>query len=105
MPVFAALVKALFLQGYGLLLALVTQRIGLKIAAIATMAGLYVGAVAAFSAFVSPLIGALFSTAYGQVIGLAFPPVAGTVVAGYVALWVLLVVKNYYMRAVNIGAR
>ena len=41
-----------------------------------------------FNAMVSPLVASMFSTQYGQFLGLAFPPVAGTCLATITATWV-----------------
>jgi hypothetical protein len=98
MPLFAALVKALFGSAVSLLLALVAAKQAIRLSAVLIFAGLYLTSVVLYSAFVSPLLGSLFSTAYGQVIGLAFPPVSGTVIASLSALWVSLLVKRYIVR-------
>lgn len=104
MPLFAALVKALFGNLTALYLAIVSTRLGLVVAAAAALGGLYVTAVGVFTAFVQPLIASAFSTAYGQVLGLAFPPVAGTVVAGLAGLWVALITKSYLSRVLSVLA-
>lgn len=41
-----------------------------------------------FNLAVSPLVASLFSTAYGQFLGLAFPPVAGTCISAITTCWV-----------------
>jgi hypothetical protein len=103
MPVLAVLLKALLGSLYGLLVALVTQRLSMKLAGILFIAGGYVVFVVLYTTTVAPLIALLFSTAYGNFIGLMFPPIAGSVLAGVVGLWIALVVKNYYARAIKIG--
>jgi hypothetical protein len=103
MPLLAALIKAGLGWVGGLLLAVVQAQIAARLAAVAVLAGMYVAALTVFSVFIAPLLGALFSTTYGQVLGLAFPPVAGTVCAGIVALWVALVTKNYAQRFVRVA--
>lgn len=103
MPLFAILFKAVATSFWGFLVALVTKVLALRMAAVLTVAGLYVGAVLAWSAFVMPLLSSLFSTAYGQLLGLMFPPIAGTVVAGLIGLWGVLVTATYYSRVVRIA--
>ncbi|ODU08182.1 MAG: hypothetical protein ABS84_14100 [Rubrivivax sp. SCN 71-131] len=103
MPVFAALFKATMAGFYSLYLAIKAKEIALRLLAIATIAATYIAAVTMFTAYVQPLIAVLFATSYGQVIGLAFPPIAGTVLAGLVALWGALVAKNYYYKVIKIG--
>lgn len=43
--------------------------------------------VAAFNMLVAPLAAQVFSTSWGMVLGLAFPPVAGTCLAALAACW------------------
>lgn len=98
MPVLGALIKALFGNASALLLALVSTRYGVAVFAVGVLAALYVASVAAFTGFVQPIIGALFATSFGQVLGLVFPPVAGTIMAGYTGLWLSLMGFRYYSR-------
>lgn len=98
MPLLGALIQSLFGNISALILALAASRYALALSAVLGLAGLYIAAVGAFSAFVQPLIGALFSTSFGQVIGLAFPPIAGSIIAGYYALWLGLVAFRYWSR-------
>lgn len=98
MPALAALLSGLLGNVYALVLAVVGARYALTLSAGLALATLYVTAVAVFSAFVSPLLGALFSTEYGQFMGLAFPPVAGTVLAGLFGLWNALMGYRYLYR-------
>lgn len=98
MPFLGALLQGLFGNIYALVLAIVGARYAVALSAVIGLATLYVAAVAAFTAFVNPLLAELFNTQYGQFMGLAFPPVAGTVVAGLSALWVGLVGYRYLYR-------
>lgn len=98
MPIFAALFKVIMGNLVAFVTMYLTSKYAMRIAAVLALAAIYISAVTLFSTTVSPLIGALFSTGYGQFIGLAFPPIAGTVVAGYVALWVALVGWSYWQR-------
>lgn len=103
MPIFAALFKAALASVYGLVLALKSQELAMRLAAALAVAAGYVAAVVLFSTGIKPLIGALFATSYGQVLGLAFPPIAGTVLAALAALWLALVVKNYYHKVIRVA--
>lgn len=105
MPLLAALIKAGLANLYALYLALASARYAALLAVMVAMAGTYVAFVVAWSVYISPLFSLLFSTGFGHVIGLAFPPIAGTVVAGYAALWALLVAKNYAMKFVGLGVK
>lgn len=103
MPALALLLKVALGNMYALYLAITSQALALRLGAIAVMAAAYVACVVGFTTFIAPLIGALFATSYGQVIGLAFPPISGTVVFGIVTLWGCLVAKAYYMKVIKLG--
>lgn len=87
MPLLAALLQGLF----GALAVWLGRWFGIQVAgrlaAVGTMFTLMAALMAAFNAAVAPLAAAAFSTQYGQVLGLAFPPAAGTCLATYAALW------------------
>lgn len=103
MPLLAALLKPLLLHLAAVWFALTKTQLGIRVAVAVGIAGTYVACVTGFTVFIAPLISALFSTSYGQVIGLAFPPVSGTVLAGIVGLWVSLVAKNYYLKTIKLA--
>ena len=103
MPALALLLKVALGNMYALYLALTSSIMAVRIAAAVLMATAYVACVAGFTFFIAPLLGALFSTSYGQVMGLAFPPISGTVLAGLVSIWGCLVVKAYYFKVVKMG--
>lgn len=96
MPLLAVLLRALLMRSEAVMIALWSTDKAIRLAAVLVLAGLYIAAVTAFTVFISPLLSQLFSTGYGNVLGLAFPPVAGTVIVGYGALWVTLVGMRYY---------
>lgn len=98
MPLFAALVKALFGSAISLFLALAAARETIRLSGVLVLAGIYISAVVVWSAFVTPLLTSLFSTSYGQVLGLAFPPISGTVITGLSLLWSTLLVKRFLVR-------
>jgi hypothetical protein len=56
----------------------------LAIAALTTITGVLISVM---HGVVIPLANAAFSTSYGQFLGLAFPPIAGTCIAGLMAIW------------------
>lgn len=95
MPLLAALVRGLFGNAYAFAMALFAGRVSLRISAVAIFGASYVACLVLFSAFIEPLVSAAFSTSFGQVLGLFFPPIAGTVLAGIAALWLALLAKNY----------
>lgn len=87
MPLLAGLIQSLLgsLAGY-------LAGVFVKKAAVATGAAVAIGVcmavlVAAFNTLVTPFIAAMFTTTYGQFIGLAFPPIAGTCLAAIGGTW------------------
>jgi len=98
MPLFAALFQAVAAGFTSLIIALATLRESIRITGVVMLAGMYVAAVAGFNAFVSPLADSLFSTSYGQLIGLAFPPVAGTVITSLSILWATLAGNRFLQK-------
>lgn len=98
MPLLANLIIALQTAGIGIWLSVKTSVYALRLAVGLSLAGAYALCVGGFSAFISPLLSLLFNTQFGQFIGLAFPPIAGTVLSGYVTLWGCIVLKRYYAK-------
>lgn len=96
MPLLAVLVKALFGNLSAWLTLLYSTRLSLQFTAVLIFAAAYIACVAAYTDFIFPVIAALFSTQWGQFLGLAFPPMAGSVLAGVVSLWGCIVAKRYY---------
>lgn len=103
MPLLAALLKTSLGYLYLIAIAFVRWWTGVRLALMLYLAAAYVACVTAFTTFISPHLATLFATSYGQVIGLAFPPIAGTVLVGVVGLWGCIVLKNYVMKIVKVG--
>lgn len=101
MPLFAALFTAFF-QALGLFLAkLFAARLAMRLIGAGIIIGLASGLLAAFNSFIVPLVAALFSTQYGQFLGLAFPPIAGTVLTGLLTLWLAVFTYRLKVRVVE----
>ena len=95
MPLLGALIQALVGRTLAFFSGIFGAALGLKLTAAVALAAGYVAAVVAFSAFVGPLFGAVFNTQFGYVLGLLFPPVSGTVLAGLVTYWGAVIVFQY----------
>lgn len=84
-----------------LVLAVHTSAIARRLLFVAWLGALYVGCVMTFSNMISPWFSALLSSpsgtvhAAGQVIGLLFPPIAGTVLASLVIFWGCVAAMRY----------
>lgn len=103
MPIFAALFKAFSLHFIAIYLAVTGGKLSVRILVAVAVATAYVACVTAFTMFIYPLLSNLFSTAYGQVLGLAFPPIVGTLLAAFVAIWGCIVAKNYATKMVKVA--
>lgn len=88
MPLLAAWLGNLF----GGLVAFLARFVGVKLAArtlgVAGMVAAIAALMALFNTQIAPLVAQAFSTSYGAVIGLAFPPIAGTCLATITTVWV-----------------
>lgn len=104
MPLLGHLLGSLFGALAGMLLHVFGLRVAVRVAAVAAVAAFGVILLALFNGIVAPMAAGLFSTAYGQLLGLAFPPIAGTVVTGLVALWAGCAVYKLKVQAVKISA-
>lgn len=95
MPLLAVLIKGLFGSLLGLLTALVGAKAAVRIAAATTLAGIYISCVLMFTNLVAQWIGMVFNTAYGQILGLLFPPISGTVVVSLFAYFTCVAGARY----------
>lgn len=95
MPVFATLMQGLMANAAALWLAVKSAQQAVRLTAISVLAAAYIACATFYTVFIDPLIGALFSTSWGMLLGLAFPPISGTVIAGLVGLWGCIVGKRY----------
>lgn len=87
MPILGGLLVSLFTGLGGLFSAIFGAQMAVKLAAVAAFLSFGLVLLGVFNAVVAPIAAAAFSTSYGQVIGLAFPPISGTCVAAVAAVW------------------
>ena len=95
MPVFAAFIGSIGMGVYNLLVALVGVRLAMRVAAVISLATIYTACVIYFSTMVVPWLEGLFASAYGQLLGLLFPPISGSVLAGLGAYWTCVAGAQY----------
>lgn len=104
MPLLGALLVTLF----GGIFASLAKDAGRKAAVMAMAIAGVVAMVALLMAFfnqtVSPLAQQMFQTQYGQYMGLAFPPVAGTCLAAITATWIACGTYKIRMKIIAISA-
>jgi len=98
MPLLALLLKGIFLAAARIWIGLQAQNWAVRIAIVAALAAAYVACVVGFSTVVSAWWGMFTTTGYGAVVGLAFPPISGTVLAGLIGLWGCILAKRLTVR-------
>jgi hypothetical protein len=104
MPLFAQLFAAFFGALGTFLARIFAAKIALRVLAVGAISALGGGLVVLFNTFAAPLASAIFATSYGQLLGLIFPPVAGTCCATLLAFWVACLTYRLKVRAIEITA-
>lgn len=104
MPLFAGMVSAFFTALASFLARLFAAKVAVRLAAVAALATLGGALMLTFNGIVAPLVAGIFSTQYGQLLGLAFPPVAGTVLTGIATLWGACTTYKLQERAIKVTA-
>lgn len=87
MPLLGSLIAGLFASLTSVLGAWFGVSVAVKVAAVAAFLAFAAALLAVFNTAVAPLVGAMFATSWGMVLGLAFPPIAGTCLAVLAAVW------------------
>jgi len=103
MPLFALFFGSMLSALAGFLAKFLTRKLAVASTAIAALATVTGALLAAFNLAVAPLVAQMFSTAYGQLLGLAFPPVAGTCLAVYGSMWAACGLYSWQVRALKIS--
>jgi len=102
MPLLGALIQTLLVSLGGFLLRLFLARLALRIAGVAAIVAAGAALMVTYNAIVSPLVQSAFNSQYGQVLGLAFPPVSGTCMAALGAIWAACGLYSLNRRAVQL---
>lgn len=87
MPLFAAFFSTV-IGAFASFLALgASNKVTVMVLATGAITLVSVALMVAFNLAVTPLVQAMFSTQYGQFLGLAFPPISGTCMVSIGAMW------------------
>lgn len=105
MPILAGLLVSCFSSLASFFALSLSKKVAFGLAAVATLGGLYGAMVVAMNAAVSPLLASLFSTSYGQFIGLAFPPMAGTCLGIVASAWAACTLYAWQKKALDLFAK
>lgn len=104
MPLLGALIANLFGGVITGLAASFTKKVANTAIAVTALVAAGAALMVLFNTTVAPLAASMFGTAYGQFIGLAFPPISGTCVAAYIAVWVGCNTYKLVQRTVAVSA-
>lgn len=74
-----------------------------RITAISILAVGYISCVGVFTAMIGPWMLAVFTTSYGALLGLLFPPIAGTVIASLFSYKMCVVALRYTSRLLKMA--
>ena len=95
MPLLATLLASVGSGIYSLIAAIVGAKIATRLTAVAALAAIYISCSAFFMGLIEPWLATLFSSTYGQLLGLLFPPISGTVVASLAGYWSCVIGVKY----------
>lgn len=98
------LTKGLWEKFFDLLVGFVGAKYATRITAVTLLAAIYLSCMVTFVALIVPFFSAIISTSYGFLLGLLFPPVAGTVVAGVMLYRMCVVGVRYTSRLIKMAA-
>lgn len=99
-----SIITTLFAKIFAFLAGYLGVKASVRLAAIATLAAIYLACLATFVALIVPLFNAIIATSYGFLLGLLFPPVAGTVTAGLMLYRTCVIGVRYTSRFLKIAA-
>lgn len=102
MPMFAGLMASLFGSLVSFFMQFMTKKLAVTVSLLSALTAITGVLLAAFNAIVSPLAASVFSTDYGQFLGLAFPPVSGNCLAAMGATWAACTLYGWQLRAMSV---
>lgn len=95
MPLFGAFITSLAAAFYTFVASLVGAAWAVRITAAVTLGGIYLSCVVFYTAMIGPWLATVFTTAYGALLGLLFPPIAGSIAAGMALYYTCVTAKRY----------
>lgn len=95
MPLLATFLASIGGGIYSLMVAMVGAKIATRLTAVAALAAIYISCIAFFMGLIEPWLSALFSSTYGQLLGLLFPPISGSIIAGLGGYWSCVIGLKY----------
>lgn len=81
------------------------MRAAFRITALSALAAIYLSCIAVFTVMIGPWFAAIVSTGFGYLLGLLFPPIAGTVVASLMIYRMCVVGVKYTSTLMKIAIK
>lgn len=103
MKLLGTLTQTVFEKLFNFIAGFLGVKYATRITAIAILAAGYISCVGVFTTMIVPWFGALVGTAYGALLGLLFPPVAGTVIAALFSYKMCVVALRYTSRLMKMA--
>lgn len=104
MPLLGALISSLFGGVASFIAMLWAKKLAVTAVAVVAFAASLTVLMAAFNLIVTPLIASMFSTQFGQFLGLAFPPAAGTCLASLATCWGACALYKLKIQSIKMSA-
>jgi len=103
MPLLGSLLLSLLKPIFDLIVGIIGIKAAIRITAISTLAAIYVSCVIYYTQMIGPWLAGLFSTAYGQLLGLLFPPISGSILASLSAYWICVAGQKYITKLTKLA--
>jgi hypothetical protein len=103
MPQLGALLLSLLKPIFDVIVGIIGIKAAIRITAVGTLAAIYISCVIYYTQLVGPWLANFFSTTYGQLLGLLFPPISGSVLAGLSAYWICVAGQKYVSKLTKLA--
>lgn len=104
MPLLAALFSSLTGALASFIALLWAKKISVAALAVVAFGLALTALMATFNLIVAPFVQSMFSTQFGQFLGLAFPPIAGTCLAGIATTWGACALYKLKVQSIKMSA-
>lgn len=105
MPLFALFFGGVMSGFASFLATFLTRKVAVVSAALIALGTITGALLLGFNTLVTPLVAQMFSSQYGQFMGLAFPPVAGTCLAALGTGWAACTLYAWQFKALSIAVQ
>ena len=104
MPLLAGLIGSLIGGLANFFAQMFVKKVAITAVAVLAFAAALLVLMAVFNGLVAPLVQSMFSTSFGQFIGLAFPPIAGTCMTSIATAWGACALYKLKVQSIKMSA-